>query len=108
MTKVARRNRQARECRGDLRAVVFLARLDLLKLGDDHAASPGDMAGNRFALRFQAQPAGALGQGRESVIGGKKRGWPGAPRSRGAARRGILTPYHSEMSDCRIVTRMWG
>ena len=64
MTKVAPPQPAGRERGGDLRPVVFLAELDLLKLGDDHAARPGNMAGNRLALRFQAQPRGALLGGR--------------------------------------------
>ena len=75
------------ERRGDLRPVVLLAAFDLLKLGDDDAAGAGDMAGNRLALRLQAQPRGALLRGRHPVVGNKARLARRAPRAqRGPAR----------------------
>jgi hypothetical protein len=62
MTNVARRNRTPRVRRRSAGGRFF--RFDLLKLGDDHAGRTCDMVGNRFALRFQAQPRGALLRGR--------------------------------------------
>ena len=65
----------------DLRPIVLFARFDLLEFGDDRVPRRGDMARNRLALRFQAQPRGALLRGRDSEEA-TSLGTPGALRRR--------------------------
>jgi hypothetical protein len=53
------------ECRGELRPVGSLAALDFLEHGGDRAASGGDVARHRLALRFEAQAGASLPFGAE-------------------------------------------
>ena len=60
-----------RECGGDLRPVVALAALDLLKLGDDHTLGDRDVARDRLALGIETEPRDPLFVGRDPEIGHK-------------------------------------
>src|SRR5215472_8897806 len=51
---------------GDLRPIVALAGFDLAVLGDEYALGAGDVASHRLALRFEAEPRGALLVGRDA------------------------------------------